>query len=206
MEAAEMDGTALNLPNPNNVWVLLRWNFFTGYYFVGPFATPDAAEAWIDDHNEDDDLCWQITRLDPTLSLGVRAPDGDYPLVPDPVPMDDETYESLERLWRELGHPDRSLPAWLGDRRDYARHDHWDDRQAPEGNYFVLMSTSDPAYLVGPFSTHRDAFSWGCFQAARGDANRAMGLSDDCDYGWQIIWLDDAARALVLRTPDRYRG
>jgi hypothetical protein len=82
------------------------------------------------------------------------------------------------------------LPAWLGDPADYSTHDRWTERQGTVGNFYLLVTHSEPLYLVGPFPDHRHAFSWGTDYAARTD-----------DDGWWVVWLDDAARAPVLRQP-----
>jgi hypothetical protein len=70
--------------------------------------------------------------------------------------------------------------------------DGWIERQGDVGDFYLLMTQSDPLHLVGPFPDHRHAFSWGDANEARTD-----------DQGWQVIWLDDpTAPAPLLSLAD----
>jgi hypothetical protein len=63
--------------------VVLPWNIFEGYHFVGPFAAADEAETWIDDYHGDDPF-WAVKLLDPAAPLEVRAPGNMPKLGPNP--------------------------------------------------------------------------------------------------------------------------
>jgi hypothetical protein len=67
----------------------------------------------------------------------------------------------------------------------------WLERQGDVGDFFVMMTGSEPLHLVGPFPDHQHAYSWGLAQEQRGDG----------DDGWQVVWLEDTDRVPVLRSP-----
>jgi hypothetical protein len=136
-------------------WVSLRWDCFAGFYYVGPFASADAAQAWAVEH-EGLNIRWQSAHLDPHVALPVRPP-GDVLLL----------------------QPSPTAP------------DHWTERPADVGDFFLLMILSDPLHLVGPFHDHRSAFSWAIANQERTD-----------DEGWQVVWLDDPTTPARLLTPD----
>jgi hypothetical protein len=165
-------------------WVVLCWRHEFGYHFVGPFASVDEANNWAVEVLETKgfNLDWQVVFADPTLSIPVRDP-GTMPLLqPDPE-TDPELGRWLQWVSREMLGQDRSLPAWLGDPLDHSTHDRWTERQGPTGNFYVIMTTSEPLHMVGPFSDHRGAFSWGCASEERGG-----------DPGWQAGWTTPAVR------------
>lgn len=67
--------------------------------------------------------------------------------------------------------------------------DKWTERLDCSGDFYLLMTASDPLHLVGPFSEHRHAFSWAVSYQARTD-----------DEEWWVLWLDDAAAPPPLLT------
>jgi hypothetical protein len=170
----------------------MRWNIQSGIYCVGPFPTVEAANTW-GGENEGGCLDWQTVELDPTVPLPVRAPVGNPPLLtPKKIPPDEL---AAWRDWvREKTGNDMSLrlPAWLGTPPEPANS--WCPVLADRGAFHVLMTTSEPVHLVGPFRDHQRAYSWGMDQESRG--------GEDCDYYWQIVWMDDPTRPPVLRHPD----
>jgi hypothetical protein len=163
-------------------WVVVRWNTNFGFHYVGPFRNAAAAADWADPSLDPN---WQVGHLDPAVSLVVRDPGPMPPLQPDPEPDPD-----LGEWLRKVLDYD-ALPTWLGDPADYSPHDHWTERQSARGNFYLLMIDNEPLHLVGPFADHRHAYSWAVDYQARTE-----------DEGWQVIWLDDAGRAPVLRRPD----
>jgi hypothetical protein len=68
--------------------------------------------------------------------------------------------------------------------------DRWVERQANVGDFYLLMIGSDPLHLVGPFTDHNHAYSWGVAYQARTD-----------DEGWQVLWLNDPTTPAELLTP-----
>jgi hypothetical protein len=73
---------------------------------------------------------------------------------------------------------------------DPEKPDRWVERQTNVGDFYLLMISSDPLHLVGPFPSHRHAYSWAVAYQARTD-----------DEGWQVVWLDDPTAPAELLTP-----
>jgi hypothetical protein len=69
-------------------FVVLRWDIFEGFYFVGPFPTVDAAADW-GAENEGTNIYWQVERLDPTVPLAIKPPGA----IPELAPEDDDDRE-----------------------------------------------------------------------------------------------------------------
>src|SRR5436309_11269453 len=54
-------------------YVLMRWDWKDGYYYVGPFATAELAVAWASE-NDGYDGRWHIVFLDPSRPPPLQPP------------------------------------------------------------------------------------------------------------------------------------
>jgi hypothetical protein len=61
--------------------VVMRWDFFEGYHYVGPFGSVPEANEWGIQNEDVHDLNWHTELVDPAAPLEVRAPDGVADLV-----------------------------------------------------------------------------------------------------------------------------
>lgn len=61
-------------PTTDIVPVVMRWDMFEGYHYVGPFGSVPEANEWAIEH--DGDPCWHTELVNPEAPLEVRAPDG----------------------------------------------------------------------------------------------------------------------------------
>jgi hypothetical protein len=67
-------------------YVVLLWDYYEGFHYVGPFADEEAASAWGRSYEElTGSYCWHCNLLDPAAPLEIRAPDA-VALDPDPDP------------------------------------------------------------------------------------------------------------------------
>jgi hypothetical protein len=145
-------------------WLVMRWAHERGYSFVGPFPSADAAGRWATRVDEE---------VDPDPCWQVVRLDPTQPLpVRQPELVVDQGTEA-------------EIADWL---------DHVSDYVPPTGRRcFVLMTTSEPVHLVGPFQNQRSGAIWGAVQERCGG-----------DDGWQGVWIADADCLPVLQSPEEW--
>jgi hypothetical protein len=179
------EATITDIADARRVWCVLRWDFLEGYWFIGPFPTPDKAADW---DNVEDDPCWGVPgRIDPTKPLELRAP-AQLP------PLTDAELSADQRWWRaERIRRDGPMEQW-----------NWSEPPTERHRCYVLQSTAEVPHLVGPFDSQLAAYVWGDDTEERArtkvDAN-GVRIADNETAGWQLIWLEDAGARPQLRPP-----